>query len=382
MSNQYRLDYEGQFAELVASFRGRLSGIDRRVLRDQEDNPLGLSHRRWSNLRECLMAVFSHAGGEDSEVQKAPADLQATAKLKSAAWYTARNDAIAAGLLSADPDKCPRTGRNLPDRLSIDHKVLEEYLGASRRNRRRTRRAPAPDLPETGRTRPNQVETRPNAIEESLGLKTLKPPPPSPALQPTGDASPPGPSGWGEVLEMVEAEGVGCAAAAIEAARSAGVSPGEVAALVEHYRAATRPAPPAWGPGALAMRIKRQRPGVATVEAWPPPNEEHTRAAEEAARQERRAREAKRYATRRRESETRAASIQEQRAALEQLRERVVALPPDELDALVERLHPFTRRLARRDPQGPVALGALAELLGEGLQASPGGADGQCLTER
>jgi hypothetical protein len=179
-------------------------------------------------------------------------------------------------------------------------------------------------------------------------------------------------TGWGRVVQELEAEGVGCAGDAAAAIRSAGGTPSDALAIINAYREGLEPRPPAWKPGALFHRLTNWRPGQDAHEGWPKPDNGHALACERLKADQLR-RDADREAIRLREqrssnSETRRV----ERSKVAKLEEAARALPPHELNELIESIdEPFIRNLARRDRFGTVALTAIAaSLAGDDMVAA------------
>ncbi|QDV74278.1 hypothetical protein [Botrimarina mediterranea] len=186
-------------------------------------------------------------------------------------------------------------------------------------------------------------------------------PPPSPSVVATNDEA----TGWGRVVEEIEAEGVGCAADAAAAIRSAGGTPGDAMAIIDAYREGLEPQPPAWKPGALFHRMTHWRRGQDPREGWPQPDDDHVVACERIKADNRR-RDADRESIRLREHRSsKHAARRVEQGKLAKLEAAARALPRHELEKLIGSIdEPFIRNEARRNPFGVASLTAIADGLG------------------
>ncbi len=191
-----------------------------------------------------------------------------------------------------------------------------------------------------------------------LELKT--PPPPTPVALRAQCATA---TDWQAVVVECAALGIADRQAVVAAARQAGVSPAEALALCDYYRSRSG----AWGPGALAWRLRNAAPGCDPASGWPPPAKAYlVRRAAQAA--------AENSSARRGEAVATAERVRDSDAALERAWsehgheiERALAAGGDAAAELIDRLPPFLGRYLvshLRATGGRVAdLGLRAELL-------------------
>lgn len=354
-ADQYRLPFgaaEAAAANAKAVLQAKLDAVDPRVA--------GVSVAKWEGVARLLEAWHFYAGRDPERyAQPDREEFEANVDMSHPTISKHRSVARALGLIRTERPRVRRGEKRPSDKVWINHAALDRLVAQSR-DARREQSVNQTDTREHRGTHIKETPLPPNHQSTC--------PPPPPGVTPAASRTSARLAGWGEVLEMLEAEGVGLAQTVCDEARSAGCTAEEVAEVVKHYRAAKRPAPPAWGPGALALRVRRQRPGMAACENWPAPCETHQRAAADAARLERRGQEARRDAKRRREREAQAVAAADGRGRLDAYRRRVAALDPEELAEVIERLDSFPRRYARRDPFGLVGILAIIEHL-EGVTA-------------
>ncbi|MEN0109484.1 MAG: hypothetical protein AAF805_02060 [Planctomycetota bacterium] len=413
---------DAAFAERMSALRAALDAVDPAELLGDDGEPLGLTPKRWANAREVVMAVWSYSGAdphgacyvESQRVADTAADGQAWGKTT---YYDARADAEAAGLL----DVTLRHRR--PARLAVrvgDVQQLAELCRAKRSaGRLPGRYGAAAGRSGTGR---NQAESsgagrnRPDTYRNPPNPLTLRSP--SPPSEPGASggygngrrsddechsvrssvaanaaartaADAPGSGGregfdsdwdsdsgeWAAAVAAVAACGVAAAESAVAVARVAGATPGDVAAVVAAWRSAQTPAPPAWGPGALKLRLERWADGQAPADAFPPADPAHAAAVDRARRDAERAGQARRHVQRRRErsiADGRRASEADRRARLAAIAESIDdATLSAWLDDAAQ--SPFERTVYR-DPRSPLALEAIADRLEAARLPEPAGA--------
>lgn len=358
MSDQYRLDFEGPRRERQYVFRLKLGAIDPGVV--------GVSAAQWCNVARLLESLYYFAGADrDRYAQPSPEALRNNADLSAPVLSRAKTLAKKLGLLRSERPRLRRGQVRPPDQVWLQHDAIDALVDASRSSGLRGIQVDSggfrwTHIKETTKP-PNHLTTNP---------------PPTPARS-SGAAltgyTTPAAVGWGEVLETLEAIGVAVGPRAVAAARSAGASPADVTDVIDAWQGHQRPAPPAWGPGALARRIERWRPGQAPHDGFPPVHPDHERAARIAEAETRRRRDVELQLDRQREREARAATRQANQAELAELLRLAEALPPDELKALIAALPlELERERCRSDPFAPLSLASLADGLRAAAQPTKG----------
>lgn len=343
MSYEQQKLYFDEITERNNKFRGLLYGI--------KASHVGLSGARWGNVIECLISIHSNAGAyRDAVCEKFPADLVATSKLSRSVFFRARTDAVSAGLLHAERVRVPRgSKRRLPDRLSINHSALDRLAEQGRDTREQVGSSG------TSRDQVGSGGITYRKPKELKNLKTKNPPPPSVTddgngdLRSQGDGSPRGGRDFELILKELCKLGVKSLAEvpwgkAEKAARefvSAGGTIAEFEAIAEVYRNAEQPSPPAWGPGALPIRLGRWYQGCDPAAEWPPESEGHERAKSDLRKQEELRSDEKRLVLIRTEKKKRSAES----TVRDQLAIRVAGLSEAERREILDQRFPEWRNL-------------------------------------
>lgn len=387
-ADQLPLDFEGPLRERRAAFRAAVEGIAREscVVKGPKGDAV-LSIPRWENCREVLKGLFVGMGsqrenhlGEPAYAQKQWDELlneESHLRLRSDrgrhAYFAARRDLEAMGLVACETDRDRRTGAKCPDRVWIVWEAFDALVATGRQLAADQRKAPhglpargaeqaggldhGPDsatgglchdsdeegprraessTSQLGSTRPNYAQpasTRPNYIEEPYVPTFLRSNHSTHPLRELSAFSDQPSAGGGKgseeratmiaesaliappsslreaVAALLAAAGVGHAGPLAEELVGRGATEADVAAVVAVWRAGLEPAPPAWGVGGLVLRLRRLAPGAKPEADWPPQDPAHATQAARLERERRKAEEDRRYWADRAEREQRKQAI-------------------------------------------------------------------------
>lgn len=286
---------------------------------------VSLSSARLENVRQCLLAYFAHTGADACRYSQASPDaLYGTAELSRSVFSRARQDALAAGLIRTERVRVKRGHKRPPDRVWIEHARIIDLAQASR------------DQVGSGGTSREQVG--------SGGITIRKPPnPQSPNLSipPSSSAlkDPPA-AGVGGDFDFIAGElrklGLGLAEETASQFLASGGTVEDFEAIADHFRSNQLPAPPAWSPGALRVKLVRWHPGSLPKENWPTPNRDHERAKQSEERQ----RVDRRNAERRIESTSRKKLLEAERVVNERIEQVVKRMTQHERSEVLDRRCP------------------------------------------